>query len=307
MQPLTAFAPTLQGQVFAALLAVYLFWGGTYLAMKFAIATIPPFMMGGLRFFIAGAVVYLWEWHKGTPHPEPEQWRDAIIVSSLLLVLSMGGLVWAQQFIPSGIAAIVFASVPIWMSLLAWWFFRGERPRGWVLLGLTAGFCGVLLLVKNSVDHLDGNTGEWLGYVVVTLAAVSWAWGSLYSRTATLPRSPFLAVSLQNLTGGVCHLLISLWIGEWDAFSLSSVSLPSTFSLLYLILFGSLIGFAAYLWLLQTADPTLVSTYAYVNPVVAVLLGWAMAGEQLQSSDTLAAALILCAVIILTKTQSKTA
>jgi drug/metabolite transporter (DMT)-like permease len=296
----------LRVQIITALIAVYLFWGGTYLAMKVAIDTIPPFLMGGLRFFTAGAVVYLWEWRKGTPHPEKSQWLGATMVSGLLLVCSMGGLVWAEQFIPSGIAAIIFATVPFWMALIAWIFQSGGCPKRFVIIGLALGFCGVILLVKNSVTHLGSNTLEWLGYIVVTLSSISWAWGSLYSRTAHLPVSPFMSVALQNLIGGSCYLLISLLLGEWNTFAVCNVSLNSTLSLIYLIIFGSLIGFGAYIWLLKVADPTIISTYAYVNPVVAVFLGWTMAGEQLTPSDTVAAAIILCAVIIITKNQSKT-
>lgn len=295
----------LRTQIITALLAVYLFWGGTYLAMKVAVETIPPFLMGGLRFFTAGAIVYLWEWQKGTAPPTKVQWLSAARVGGLLLVCAMGGLTWAEQFIPSGIAAIIFATVPLWMALIAWGFQGGDRPNSFIITGLFLGFCGVMLLVKNSVPHLSNNPLEWLGYVVVTLASVSWAWGSLCSRTAALPESPFMSVALQNLTGGTCYFLISLLSGEWNSFAISSISLHSALSLIYLIIFGSLIGFGAYIWLLKTADPTLVSTYAYVNPVVAIFLGWTLAGEQLTSSDIVAALIIVCAVIIITKNQHK--
>ena len=304
MQQQASSPQTLRLQIIAALFAVYFFWGGTYLAMKVAIETIPPFLMGGLRFFTAGALVYLWEWRKGTQHPVKSQWLSAAMVSTLLLVLSMGGLVWAQQFIPTSIAAIIFATVPFWMALIDWIFHGGNRPRPLVILGLIVGFCGVILLVKNSVTQIEGNTLEWLGYLVATLAAISWAWGSLCSRTSRLPKSPFMSVALQNLTGGACYFLLSLLLGEWANFSFGTISMSSTLSLIYLVIFGSLIGFGAYIWLLKSTDPTIVSTYAYVNPVVAVFLGWLLAGEQLTSSDTFAAAIILCAVIIITKAQS---
>jgi len=305
MQGQTTATQQLRVPIITALIAVYVFWGGTYLAMKVAIDTIPPFLMGGLRFFTAGVVVYLWEWRKGTPHPEKSQWFGAAMVGGLLLVCSMGGLVWAEQFIPSGIAAIIFATVPFWMALMAWISKSGDRPKGFVIIGLALGFCGVILLVKNSVTHLGSNPLEWLGYIVATLASICWAWGSLYSRFARLPESPFMSVALQNLIAGACYLLLSLLLGEWNTFAVCNVSLNSAFSLIYLIIFGSLIGFGAYIWLLKVADPTIVSTYAYVNPVVAVFLGWTLAGEQLTPSDAVAATIILCAVIIITKNQSK--
>ena len=295
----------LRAQIFIALVAVYLFWGGTYLAMKVAIDTIPPFLMGGLRFFIAGTMVYLWEWKKGAPHPQKSQWIGAAKVGGLLLVCSMGGLVWAEQFVPSGIAAIIFATVPLWMALISWMFQGGKRPKNLVIAGLTLGFCGVILLVKNSVTHIGNNPLEWTGYVVITLASVSWAWGSLYSRTARLPESPFMSVALQNLTGGACYIMISFLSGEWNNFAFYNVSSVSAFSLFYLIIFGSLIGFGSYIWLLKVADSTIVSTYAYVNPVVAVFLGWTLAGEKLTLFDTVAVAIILCSVIIITKNQSQ--
>ncbi|HWR40535.1 MAG TPA: EamA family transporter [Patescibacteria group bacterium] len=306
MTEITVTDRNLRLQIIAALLAVYFFWGGTYLAMKIAIDTIPPFLMSGLRFFTAGLVVYLWEWRKGSGHPGKAQWLSAAMVGGLLLVCAMGGLVWAEQFVPSGTAAIIFATVPLWMTLIAWAFQSSGRPRFLVMAGLALGFCGVILLVKNSVAQIGSNPLEWLGYIVVTLAAVSWAWGSLYSRTANLPTSPFLSVAMQNLTGGACYLLISFLAGEWTSFSDNSVSWDSALALAYLIVFGSLIGFSAYIWLLKAADPTLVSTYAYANPIVAVFLGWLLAGEQLATSDALAAAMIIGAIIMITKSQSQT-
>jgi drug/metabolite transporter (DMT)-like permease len=306
-QPLATTQTNQRIQIALALLAVYLFWGGTYLAMKVAIHTIPPFLMGGLRFFTAGALVFLWEWRQGAAMPDPTHWWRAAKLGFLLLVLSQGGLAWSEQFVPTGIAAIIFATVPLWMALIAWIFQRGQRPHFIVLTGLLLGFCGILLLVKNTVGNLGGNPLEWLGYCVVTLASIAWAWGSLSSRNAAIPGSPFLAAAMQNLTGGACYLLISLLSGEWSAVSAGSFSAASTLSLLYLIVFGSLIGFGSYIWLLKASDPTLVSTYAYVNPVVALFLGWALGGETLAISDIAATAIILCSVIIITRKQAQEA
>lgn len=289
----------------AAFFALYFLWGGTYLAMKVAVDTIPPFIMGGVRFLAAGTAVYLWQWRKGICHPGKAEWLGASMVSGLLLVCSMGGLAWAEQFVPSGIAAIIFATVPLWMALIIWVFEKKESPGAAVITGLLLGFCGVVLLVKNSLANLGDNPQAWFGYLAVTLASVAWAWGSLYSRSAKLPQSPFLSVALQNITGGACYMLISLLAGEWRSFSISDVSSGSAFSLLYLVIFGSLIGFGAYIWLLKVADPTLVSTYAYVNPVVAVFLGWILAGEQLAYSDIFAAGIIIVAVVILTVNQTQ--
>ena len=291
-------------QIALALMAVYLFWGGTYLAMKVAIHSIPPFLMGGLRFFTAGTLVLLWECHKGAKLPTPRHWWSAAKIGLVLLVLSQGGLAWSEQFVPTGIAAIIFATVPLWMVLIGWLRQKSPLPPAAVLVGLILGFCGILLLVKNTVTNLGDNLLEWLGYAVVTLAAITWAWGSLSSRDASIPGSPFLAAAMQNLTGGACYLLISLLSGEWSALSAGSFSIASVLSLLYLIVFGSLIGFGSYIWLLKVSDPTLVSTYAYVNPVVALFLGWVLGGETLAISDIAATAIILVSVIVITKCPS---
>ena len=302
---ITASPPTPRVKIAIALMAVYLYWGGTYLAMKVAIHTIPPFLMGGLRFFTAGALVFLWQWRKGTGTLTPTHWWRAAKIGLVMLVLSQGGLAWSEQFVPTGIAAIIFATVPLWMALIAWIFNKGQRPPAAVLVGLLLGFCGILLLVKNTVTNLGNNPLEWLGYCVVTLAAIAWAWGSLSSRDANLPGSPFLAAAMQNLTGGICYLLISLLSGEWSLLSANSFSTASVLSLLYLIIFGSLVGFGSYIWLLKNSDPTLVSTYAYVNPVVALFLGWVLGGETIASSDIAATAIILCSVIIITRKQAQ--
>ena len=302
---ITATSPTPRVMIAIALMAVYLFWGGTYLAMKVAIHTIPPFLMGGLRFFTAGALVFLWQWRKGAALPSPNHWWNAAKIGFVLLVFSQGGLAWSEQFVPTGIAAIIFATVPLWMVLIGWFINKSQRPPAAVLVGLLLGFSGILLLVKNTVTNLGNNPLEWLGYCVVTLAAIAWAWGSLSSRSTTTPGSPFLAAAMQNLTGGICYLLISLLSGEWGLLSSGSFSTESVLSLVYLIVFGSLIGFGSYIWLLKNSDPTLVSTYAYVNPVVALFLGWTLGGETLALSDIAATAIILCSVIIITRKQAQ--
>ena len=291
--------------VVAALLAVYIFWGGTYLAMKFAVETLPPFLMAGIRFITAGVIVYVWQIVQGVEKPKAIHWKNATIVGGLLLFTGNGSIVWAEQMVSSGLAAIIVAIVPLWMTLLAWLWQGEERPRGMVFGGLIIGFIGIILLVKNSGGEVSNGSSQWLGYLAVLFASVSWAVGSIYSRVAKLPSAPFMAIGMQMLTGGILCLLFGLLTGEASRFDLAQISLQSALSVGYLILFGSIIGFSAYIWLLKVADPTIVSTYAYVNPVVAVILGWVLADEQMTLQDGIGATVILLAVVIITNANSR--
>jgi drug/metabolite transporter (DMT)-like permease len=290
-----------QTSIILALSAVYVFWGGTYLAMKIAIETIPPFIMGGTRFLTAGLLVYIWEIYKGQKPPEKSHWLYASLLGILMLLIGQGGIIWAQQYVPSGVAAIIFATVPLWMTLISWVCQGAQRPNNLVIFGLFLGFFGIVLQVKNSLLGVDINSNHWVGYIVLILAAVSWAWGSVYSRVFRLPASPLMSIALQMLTGGTFYIVVSLLKGEWKQFEVLSISLGSMLSLGYLILFGSIIGFSAYIWLLKVANPTMVSTYAYVNPVVAVFLGCTLAGEPLTLNDAVVAMLILTSVVIISR------
>jgi drug/metabolite transporter (DMT)-like permease len=290
-----------QTSIILALSAVYVFWGGTYLAMKIAIETIPPFIMGGTRFLTAGLLVYIWGIYKGQEPPEKSHWLYASLLGILMLLIGQGGIIWAQQYVPSGVAAIIFATVPLWMTLISWVCQGAQRPNNLVIFGLFLGFFGIVLQVKNSLLGVDINSNHWAGYIVLILAAVSWAWGSVYSRVFRLPASPLMSIALQMLTGGTFYIVVSLLKGEWKQFEVLSISLGSMLSLGYLILFGSIIGFGAYIWLLKVADPTMVSTYAYVNPVVAVFLGCTLAGEPLTLNDAVVAMLILTSVVIISR------
>ena len=285
----------------AGLLAVYIFWGGTYLAMKFAIETMPPFLMAGIRFLTAGALVYAWQMSKGTPRPSVEHWKNAAIVGGLLLLCGNGGVVWAEQTVSSGIAAIIVATVPLWMALIAWLWQGGKRPNGLILGGLLIGFIGIILLVKSTGGDVSGTAAPWTGYAALVGASLAWAVGSMYSRVAKLPETPLLAIALQMLTGGFFCLTFGLLTGEAGQFQVAAISLQSALALGYLIFFGSIIGFSAFIWLLKAADPTLASTYAYVNPIVAVILGWLLAGEQMTLQAAAAAAIIVTSVVMITK------
>lgn len=282
-----------------AFAAVYLIWGSTYLAIRVAIETLPPFLMAGARFLIAGALLYAWMRRRGAPPPAPHHWRAAAVVGGLLLVGGNGGVVWAEQTVPSGLAALLVATVPLWIVLLDWLRPHGPRPTLALVAGLVAGFAGVAMLIGPG-RFAGGAQVDPLGGAVLLLASVSWAAGSLQSRRARLPSSRFLAIAMEMLAGGALLLLAGTLVGEWGSLDLAHVSIRSWTALGYLIVFGSLGGFTAYLWLLATTTPARAATYAYVNPVVAVILGWALADEPVTPRVLLAAAVIISAVVIIT-------
>lgn len=290
--------------VVMALLAVYILWGGTYLAMRFGVETIPPFLMAGTRFLIAGLVLFALEYKRGAALPSVQEWRGATLVGGLLLLGGNGGVVWAEQTVPSGIAAIIVATVPLWMVILAWLWQGGRRPTLTTALGLALGFGGIIALTGGNSSSAEIR-GSLAGYVVLILAAISWAAGSVYSRKAVSHSSPFMSTAIQMLAGGVLCLLAGLVTGEIARLDVVGISLRSLLSLGYLIVFGSLVAYTAYIWLLKVADTALVSTYAYVNPVVALLLGWLLGGEAVGGMVALAAALILAGVVIISRDNMK--
>lgn len=288
--------------VMAALGAVYFFWGTTYLGMKFAIETLPPLTMLGIRFGTAGALLYAFKRLRGLPAPNREEWKGASLVGALMLLGGTGGVVWAEQFVPSNIAAIIIATVPLWMLLIRWLIQREERPGSLSITGILLGFSGIVLLVASTGSLKAG--GDWAGQLALVIAALLWASGSLYSRVATLPKAPLMAISMQMLAGGLFCFMAGGMSGEWALLDWRTVSLRSLLALGWLITFGSLVGFSCYIWLLKAADPTLVSTYAYVNPVVAVSLGWILAGESLNAGSLAATAVIVFSVILITRGQT---
>ena len=279
---------------------VYIVWGSTYLAILFAIETLPPFLMASGRFLIAGALLYAWSRTiGGAAAPDRVQWRATAVVGVLLLLGGNGLVVWSEQRIPSGVAALLVGTVPCFMVLLDWLRPNGPRPTGRVVAGLALGLLGLVWLVgPDSV--MGGGRADLLGAAALVFASFSWAFGSIYSRQAPMPASPFLSTAMQMLAASVALLAVSLALGEPWRFDASAVSLVSLLGFLYLVVFGSLIAFSAYVWLLRASTPARVSTYAYVNPVVAVLLGAAFAGEALTVRMIVAAAVIVSGVALIT-------
>ena len=300
--PPAARAAPLAG-VLAAFAAVYVIWGSTYLAIRFAIATIPPFAMAGVRFLTAGALLYAVARARGAPRPTARQWRATTLIGAGLILGGNGGVVWAEQRIASGVAALLVASVPIWIVLLDGLRPGGVRPARGVVAGLALGLAGIALLV--GPDELAGGGRiDPLGAGAVLFATLAWAAGSVYARSAPTPRATLQSVGMQMLTGGALLVLTGLVPGEAAAFDASAVTPRSVLALAYLIVFGSLIAYTAYVWLLGVAPAARVATYAYVNPVVAVFLGWALADEPLTARVVAASVVIVGAVVLITRARA---
>ncbi|HEX4441078.1 MAG TPA: drug/metabolite exporter YedA [Thermoanaerobaculia bacterium] len=286
-----------RGELLLAFAAVYVLWGSTYLAIRVGVETIPPFILAGTRHLTAGLLLYGWLRLRGTAAPERRQWIPAAIIGALMLLGGNGLVTWAEQRVSSGIAALIVASVPIWMTVIDA-IHRRERPHGVVLLGLAIGLGGIAFLIAPG-QFAGGTRVDPLGAAALLTAALMWSIGSLYGRRAKLPSSTLLATAMEMIAGGAVLFLASAVTREWGGFSLSAVSARSALSLSYLVVAGSLLGFTAYVFLLRATTPARVSTYAYVNPVVAVLLGWAMLGEALTPRILIAAAVIVAAVALI--------
>jgi drug/metabolite transporter (DMT)-like permease len=290
-------APT--SRVIVAFAAVYIIWGSTYIAIRFAIETMPPFLMAGIRFLLAGTIILLWQRMRSAERPRPVHWRTAVIIGTLLLMGGNGAVTWSEQRVPSGIAALMVAITPCWIVLLDWLRPRGVRPTGQVVAGLLLGLSGVALLIGPD-SLLGGGRIDPLGAAVLMCGSVCWAFGTIYSRHASSPASPFLATGMQMVCGGTVLVLAGLLSGEAARVQLTAISLTSLLAFLYLTLFGAILGYSAFIWLLRVTTPARVATYAYVNPVVAVLLGWLLAGEALTGRMLIAALVIIGGVALIT-------
>ena len=286
-----------RSQILIAFAAVYVIWGSTYLAIRFAIETLPSALMLGTRFLGAGGIMYIWLRARGAKAPRAIHWRSAAILGILMPVFGTGIVVWAEKRVPSGTAALLVAIEPLWIVLLQWVHPNGKRPSAAVIAGVALGLAGLYLLVDPGGTKAHGN---FFAEGVLLLAALSWAIGSLYSRSAPRAEAKFLGTAMEMLVAGAVLITLGLAGGEAGHFSFAAASGKSWMALLYLITFGSIIAYTAYVWLLRTVSPTLVSTYAFVNPVVAVLLGWAFAGEPLNARTIAAAAVIVGAVALIT-------
>ncbi len=284
----------------AAFAAVYLIWGSTYLAIRIAVETVPPFLLGAVRFLVAGGALFGVLALRGVTRPTPRQWWNCSVAGAIMLVGGNGLVNWAEQRVPSSTAALFIASAPVWFALFDWLRPGGSRP-GWVVwLGVFTGLAGVALLVLRSGPHGSAAALDGAGAMALLVATMCWAGGSTLARLTPRPDSPWMAAAVQMLAGGTVMLVIAGARGEMARFDVRALSLSSLAAVGYLIVFGSWIAFSAYVWLLEVSTPARVSTYAYVNPVVAVLLGWILLGEIVTPRMGIAAAVIVAAVGILT-------
>lgn len=281
----------------AAFAAVYVLWGSTYLGIRFSMETLPAFFTQGVRFMTAGAVMYAWALRQGAAPPTRREWAGGAVTGVLLFVCGSGGLIWAERLIPSGVAALVVATEPVAFVLIE--AVRRRRfPRGAILAGLGLGAVGLAILVGPG-NLLGGERFAPSALLVLVAGTFCWAGGSLYSRGSRLPASPWMATAVTLVAGGAGLALVGALAGELGRFDPSAVSAKSLWATLYLFVFGSIVGFSAYLWLLRVTSVARVSTYAYVNPVVAVCLGWALADEPLSARVGLATAVIVGAVALI--------
>ena len=291
-------APT-RAALLLAFAAVYIIWGSTYLGIRFAIDSIPPLLMAGSRYTLAGALLYGFMRWRGEPAPTRKGWLTAAVIGVCLLGFGNGGVTLGEQYIPTGLTALLVATVPMFLAVLGWWSGVAARPRPVVAAGLAAGLAGVYLLARTAgASHVAKPGHEGLGIGLVLVAALVWAIGSLYSKNHQPTPSPFLSGGMQMLCGGVAMLLVGLLRGEAAGFSLAQVTATSWLAYAYLVTFGSIVGFTAYIWLLRVVEPALAGTYAFVNPVVAVLLGWLFLHEVPDPQMLGGAALIVLAVAL---------
>ncbi len=277
-KPINNTRPASQMSIWAAMVAIYIIWGSTYLAICFAVATIPPFYMASARFLMAGGILFLFRWLAGDPFPTWKEWRSSGIIGLFLLLGGNGGVVWAEQRVPSGLAALMVGTVPLWMVILDALKPGGKWPNWQVISGVAIGFGGITLLFWPNQAG-GGSKLDVTGALVLVVGAISWAIGSLYSRKASLPSSPLQGTAMEMLVGGMGLLVAGTLSGEASQLNLHSISDKSLAGVFYLVIFGSLVGFAAYTWLLRVATTSLVSTYAYVNPLIAIILGYLFASE----------------------------
>ncbi|MBI2813159.1 MAG: EamA family transporter [Opitutae bacterium] len=295
----------------AGFLAIYLIWGSTYLAIRVAVETMPPFLMASMRFLAAGGLLSVWVAVTGGFRATPKQWLDNALIGGLLLLGGNGLVCWAEQKVPSGIATLIISVSPLFIVLLDWLMLvvgkdetRGTRPALATFAGLALGFLGLALLVGPDLGHHAGGLDPWRVAGLV-LACLSWGAGSIYTRYARAPAAPLTGAAIQQLTGSVWLLVVSIGMGEPGHFHLAGVSGRSWLAWGYLVTAGSLVGFTTFVWLMKHSTPARVSTYAYINPVVAVFLGWLLLHEAVSPRIFVAAGIIIAGVAIITVAKNK--
>jgi drug/metabolite transporter (DMT)-like permease len=297
-------APPSQAKVAAALLAVYIIWGSTYLGIRIVVETIPPFLSAGFRFVLAGGIIYALARGRGAKAPTRAAWKPAAIAGGLLLVGGNGIVSWSEMRVHSEFAALIVATVPLWVVLFEWVWLR-RTPSWGVALGVGLGIAGVALLIDPSRTGADAI--DPVGAVALLCASAIWSVGTLYSSRAKLPDPPLLAIGMEMTAGGVLLVVTGLALGEGSQLNLARISQASALAFVYLVLIGALIGFTAYLWLVRKVPPALATTYAFVNPIIAIMLGALILAEPVTDRTLLAAAVIIAAVAIITQAKARPA
>jgi drug/metabolite transporter (DMT)-like permease len=292
--------------IIAAFAALYIIWGSTYLGIKYAIETIPPFFMAGIRFLIAGSLLLVWCFIKKEPTPSAKSIGIISLAGILMLFIGNAAVVWSEQYLPSGLVAIIVATVPLWFVLLDKRQWRFHFSNKLILAGLLIGFAGVMMLFSgNGSLGVTGSKMKIISFFVLMVGSIGWAVGSLYAKYKKTDGSVIVKVAIQMLAAGVAGIISGFIAGEQKEFQLAQVSLVSILALIYLITIGSMVAYLAYIWLLGIRPPSLVGTYAYVNPVVAVFLGWLLAGEIITTQQVIALSIILAGVILVNFSKGK--
>jgi|ERR1700688_536220 len=283
---------------------IYFVWGSTFLAIRVGVREVPPLILAAMRFFVAGVVLYVWMIARGERSPSGREWRSACLLGIVIFVMDYGLLFWAEQRVPSGIAAVMLATIPVFMALSEIIFLRTQTLTIRLVLALLIGIGGVAVLMSRSLN-LGGAPIDKMGAVALIFASISWSVASALTRKLTLPASKVMSSGAQMLAGGVFLAVTAAALGEFRNFHPWSVSRETWFALLYLIVAGSIVGFTAYVWLIHHESPTKVGTYAYVNPIVAVLVGYFLGGEALNMRTILGSLFVLVSVVVITTTRAK--
>ena len=293
-------------KILLAFAIIYLVWGSTFLAIRVGVREVPPFLLAGMRFWVAGIVLYAWMRVKGTASPTRREWAAASFLAVLIFVLDYGLLFWAEKRVPSGLAAVMMATIPVFIALAEILLLRTQKLTLRLGLALLVGICGVAVLVSHSAGFGQGAI-DTSGAVALVVAAISWSLAAILTRKLSLPESKVMSSGAQMLVGGILLVLTAAMLGEFTAFDVRAVSSKAWLALTYLIVAGSIVAFTAYVWLIHHESPTKVGTYAYVNPVVAVLLGYALGGEAFGARTILGTSLVLVSVVVITTTPKKNA
>lgn len=288
--------------------AIYIIWGSTYLATLYAIESIPPLMMIAARSITAGVILYALSGFRNNGKNKVKIKRENILplitLGAMFFLIGHGLLAWAQQYVPSGMAAVIVSAEPLWIVGIEWFFLRDTKVRVSGVLGLLLGFSGIIYLIVSTTDGQTSNN-DFLAAALIVVCTLSWGGGAVYSRVANVPKSPMLSSGLELIFGGMLVLITSFIMGEPSQFNVNQVTLESFLGLLYLIIFGSVIAFSAYIWLLGHTSATRVSTHTYVNPIIAVFLGWLFVNEEITINLIIATVIIIVSVYLVLFRESK--